>query len=154
MKFGPLELIKRTPKTRTLCYARSVAMPVIPGFSYTHRMADGWGNGYVALPPNHRHYKASYEDINSIFRGRLPECLTWSRKSTPIRIGVLPGRLWVVGFDTMHAWNNNNVHTKEWVIKATVRLEYLLNETDAMARRRKLKKRNVSKKKKKIINHK
>lgn len=147
MIFGPLQMIKKNHKTGTSCLIMRVQMytPARPHWPFTlPAFADGWGNGYVAIPLSNKYYRWNYERLNSEFSGRLPETLTFSRAQNRW-LATAPGGTWIVGFDTLHAWNNADEHNRDWVIAATRRLEYLLNEDRAITRRRKLKKRNICK---------
>ena len=76
----------------------------------------GWGNGYVKLPKGHKYYGMDYSDIHV----DAPGGLTYS---------VQEGDEWVVGFDTMHYWNNSIDHNKDYVLTQTILLLYELYNT-------------------------
>ncbi len=73
----------------------------------------GWGNGYVKLPKNHKYYGVDYDNIPV----DAPGGLTYSEQD---------GDEWVVGFDTMHSWNNAVEHDKDYVLTETMLLLYEL----------------------------
>lgn len=74
-----------------------------------HILPRGWGNGYVAVPPNHPAYKMDYDTL--IFPLEVHGGLTYSNFGDGV---TAPKEWWVFGFDTSH-WDDN---LEKWGKKA------------------------------------
>ena len=57
----------------------------------------GWGNGYVAIPKNHKLYGVQYDDIDVDVHGGL----TFSDHGITGQPDDTKG-MWIIGFDTLH----------------------------------------------------
>lgn len=67
-------------------------------------MEKGWGNGYVALPPEHPYHGIGYDSIEVDVHGGLTYAEEAHRfKDRPTEI---PDDYWILGFDTSHLNNN------------------------------------------------
>lgn len=74
----------------------------------------GWGNGYVALPKDHKYYGVDYDSIPVDIHGGLTFSDEWQ--------DWMPEEFkdcWIVGFDTAHYGDN---HTKQEVENETIHL--------------------------------
>jgi hypothetical protein len=85
----------------------------------------GWGNGYVAIPKEHPYFGVNYNDIDDI---DINGGLTYSDSSIIGQPSETKG-MWIVGFDTLHSWDNSTMWPNEQsVMKEAERLkEQLLN---------------------------
>jgi len=74
-------------------------------------LPNGWGNGYVAIPPSHPLWGVDYSDVNDI---DVHGGLTYSELKIPHMTGKgfsdIPSNYWVFGFDTSH-WDDTE---KKW----------------------------------------
>lgn len=104
----------------------SILKFVDPGWEW------GWGNGYVIIPPDHPYYKKHHTKIpvnvhggltysqdiklckKSSYWTRVPEVANWE------------GEGWIVGFDTSHAYDNEETWSKENVEIETNKLKLQL----------------------------
>lgn len=77
----------------------------------------GWGNGYVAVPPNHPAYKMDYATI--MYPLDVHGGLTYSNFGDGVDA---PEDWWVFGFDTSHYMDNILIWPKEAVEAETRRL--------------------------------
>jgi hypothetical protein len=81
------------------------------------KFAQGWGNGYVVIPVAHPLHGVHYDMIDIDVHGGL----TFSELVDDVLIENFAGKLseedkgcWVVGFDTAHAYSNEE-HTRAFV---------------------------------------
>jgi len=94
----------------------------IPG---THGMVRGWGNGYVALPPDHPFFGVDYDKI-------------------PVRIhcdldyGEMNGTHWIVGFSTSHVGDTPEDWPRSRVRDETLSLFKQLKELESKNRIRRI----------------
>ena len=68
----------------------------------------GWGNGYVALPPEHPCHGKDYNDIYQEHDIIVNGGLTFSESASNLDWEEIPTGCethWIVGFDTMHSWD-------------------------------------------------
>jgi hypothetical protein len=82
----------------------------------------GWGNGYVFLDETHPVYGLPYGDIHLTDIGAVPGGITYSQWSNELgeqEFDLKSGKYWVVGFDTVHSFNNSS-HNKQWVYNHTL----------------------------------
>ena len=77
--------------------------------------AGGWGNGYVAIPKEHPCFEMNYDDINGI---EVNGGLTFSDDGIRGQPEETKG-MWIVGFDTLHSWDNMG----RWPDEASVMAE-------------------------------
>jgi signal peptidase I len=84
---------------------------------FIKRLAGGWGNGYVAVPPTHPAYKMDYDTLmyNINVHGNLTYSQFGDGKNAP-------KEWWVFGFDTNHYTDDINIWPKEAVEAETKRL--------------------------------
>ena len=77
----------------------------------------GWGNGYVAVMPDHPLYEVDYNDVNVDVHGGL----TYSGYADNLRgfDNQMPPKSWVFGFDTLHTGDDMT----QWPDKASVLAE-------------------------------
>ncbi len=66
----------------------------------------GWGNGYVAVMPDHPLYMMDYNKIHEQFNIDVHGGLTYSDFFKSFKniknVPNLPDNAWVIGFDTLH----------------------------------------------------
>ena len=103
---------------------------VVKGFEFksvkvklNQKLPNGWGNGYVAVPPSHPLWGVSYFDLEDIdVHGRL----TYSEMNDVPGIFIdhpeIPNNYWVFGFDTKHWDDTEKKWPKEAVEAETKRL--------------------------------
>lgn len=83
----------------------------------------GWGNGYVCLPKDHPCYGMDYNIIHNNYKIHINGGLTFSESSDNIGWDEVPkGDYWIVGFDTVHSWDNLEMWPKESVEDETKKL--------------------------------
>lgn len=75
----------------------------------------GWGNGYVALPSTHPFYGLNYDEIDE--HVNVHGGLTYSKSYTHEN-----EMYWLIGFDTMHGFDDPIRSDKEFVINETLDL--------------------------------
>lgn len=84
----------------------------------------GWGNGYVAISPNHPLYGKSYDESNNELQCNVD--LTYANYASRLRIPKkynVPEKWWTFGFDTFHYdmnmdnWNMNRVLEETLILK-------------------------------------
>ena len=91
-------------------------------------MPFGWGNGYVALPPEHTLHGLGYDEeavANLDVHGGITFAEILDVDSLLISEGYVDAKLvghWVLGFDTAHDGDSLATWSKEAVIKETLRL--------------------------------
>ena len=75
----------------------------------------GWGNGYVALPSTHPFYGLDYDEIDQHVdvHGGLTYSQSYVHENETY---------WLIGFDTMHGFDNPEHSNKEYVINETLNL--------------------------------
>lgn len=89
----------------------------------------GWGNGYVAIPPNHKYYGIDYDNIPVDVHGGLTfgqMVKTMNKNQWP----NLPENIenwYVIGFDTAHVNDNLSNWPKKRVLKETLKLKEQLS---------------------------
>ena len=114
----------------------------------------GWGNGYVAVPPEHPLWGITYMDdrfpsLNvhggvtftepvllgkrtSTSKREVKDDYVGKRQpllqSAELLDGEVPGAWWLIGFDTVHVDDNENNWPKERVIDETNELKNQLNK--------------------------
>ena len=76
----------------------------------------GWGNGYVGVPPNHPWFGKDYNELDVDVHGGL----TFSNKAAPKE---QPDSYWWIGFDTCHYQDNKYNCSKEYVEQQTQQLK-------------------------------
>jgi hypothetical protein len=84
----------------------------------------GWGNGYVAVPPNHPLHGVDFssweDDVPSL---NIEREITWSRSAGSLKNEpTLPSDWWVIGFDTCYRRDNLETCPKEYVEELTEKL--------------------------------
>ena len=94
---------------------------VVKGFEFksvklNQRLANGWGNGYVAVPPSHPLWGVDYNNVDDI---DVHGGLTYSEFGDG---KYAPRDWWVLGFDTAHFGDNIEKWSKEAVEAETKRL--------------------------------
>lgn len=85
----------------------------------------GWGNGYVLIPPGHPLYGLSYLNINNIdVHGGLTfsEFVTDEMIETHQELLESDKGMWMIGFDTLHAWDSQSSCPKKYVKREADRL--------------------------------
>ena len=82
---------------------------------WTFKSEHGWGNGYVALPSTHPFYGLDYDEING--HVGVHGGLTYSKSYVHEN-----EMYWLIGFDTMHIFDNPICSDKEFVINETLDL--------------------------------
>ena len=87
----------------------------------------GWGNGYVALPPEHPYYLKDYDDIpvdvhGGLTFGSLARRFKWEE------IQDIPDDYYIIGFDTAHLGDNRTIWTEQDVITETLNLKEQLEK--------------------------
>ena len=75
----------------------------------------GWGNGYVALPSTHPFYGLDYDEIDK--HVNVHGGLTYSKSYVHE-----DEMYWLIGFDTMHVFDDPENSNKEYVITETLNL--------------------------------
>ena len=88
-----------------------------PGVELEH----GWGNGYVAISPNHPYHGLHCDDIEiqvhgGFTYGNLAEHCSFKPK-------YIPNDYWIYGFDTGHAWDNAENWPKNMVMAETMQVK-------------------------------
>ena len=75
----------------------------------------GWGNGYVALPSTHPFYGLNYDEIDKHVgvHGGLTYSESYVHENETY---------WLIGFDTMHVFDDPENSNKEYVITETLNL--------------------------------
>ena len=83
----------------------------------------GWGNGYVALPSTHPFYGLDYNKIDKHVdvHGGLTYSESYVHENETY---------WLIGFDTMHGFDNPEDSNKEYVIAETLNLLKCLNNIE------------------------
>jgi len=84
----------------------------------------GWGNGYVAIPPNHPLHGIDFmsweENVPYL---NIPREITWCDYAGRLRHELeIPSDWWVIGFDTTYRRDNLENCPKEYVEELTERL--------------------------------
>lgn len=72
-------------------------------------MERGWGNGYVAIPPDHKYHGKHYDDLDIEVHGGL----TFTGNAHLFPDQDLPDSYWVIGFDTAHYGDTKETWPKE-----------------------------------------
>jgi hypothetical protein len=85
----------------------------------------GWGNGYVAVPPNHPAYKMDYDTL--LYSIDVHGGLTYTDWGNGENA---PKNWWVFGFDTNHFGDNIEKWPEEAVIEETMNLFWQLVELE------------------------
>jgi hypothetical protein len=70
----------------------------------------GWGNGYIGIPQKHPWFEKHYDDIPCEVHGGL----TYSDHNNPTTRKA-DKDIWWIGFDTMHAYDNQGNCSKTYV---------------------------------------
>ena len=83
--------------------------------SWRYSLERGWGNGYVALPSTHPFYGLDYNELNEHID--VHGGLTYSKSYT-----YEDEVYWLIGFDTMHGFDDPIRSDKEFVINETLDL--------------------------------
>lgn len=83
--------------------------------SWRYSLEHGWGNGYVALPSTHPFYGLNYDEIDE--HVDVHGGLTYSKSYTHEN-----EMYWLIGFDTMHGFDDPIRSDKEFVINETLDL--------------------------------
>lgn len=74
---------------------------------------DIWFNGYIVIPKNNRYYDMCYEGIN--FEIEVHGGFTYSNYNNGIFDNLEQGK-YVIGFDTLHYYDDHNTKNKEFVL--------------------------------------
>lgn len=107
----------KTIKTQPIQKLISFVLPSpLPGHG-------GWGNGYVALPPGHPCYGLDYDTIHDRYDINVNGGLTYSEPYDVTRDPAECIGMWIVGFDTMHAWDSISNWPKGAVLLEALRLQ-------------------------------
>ena len=93
----------------------------------------GWGNGYIVIPKNHPFYKMHYNEIHEkydidvhggfTFAGEAKE-MSWPE----VKDHMKKNDLWILGFDTNHAWDTEEKWPKREILKHTREIANKLNK--------------------------
>lgn len=102
-------------------------------FTRENFMDFGWGNGYVIIPKEHKLYGKDYDEIqqSSIPTLEINGGLTFSAYAQELDWPEIPEKDkdgWVVGFDTMHAWDTLEAWSKEKVLEEAENLKQQLEK--------------------------
>jgi len=109
---------------------------VVKGFEFksvklNQRIPNGWGNGYVAVPPSHPLWGVHYDNVDDI---DVHGGLTYSEMNDIPGLFVgrpeIPRNYWVFGFDTKHWYDTEEKWPKEAVEAETKRLFCQLMEIE------------------------
>lgn len=98
-------------------------------------MEMGYANGYVAISPEHPLWRAHYGSCDIDVWGGLTfsddaDCIQeWDNVEMidNVKQTDIPQDWWVLGFDTMHAYDGAQ-HDREWVIAETRRMQQQLEK--------------------------
>lgn len=93
--------------------------------TWLREILHGWGNGYVALPDTHRMFGISYDNIPVSVYGGLTFASYIKDELHAFKCGF-PASFaghYVVGFDTSHGGDSEDICT----------IEYLLQQTKSLA---------------------
>lgn len=93
--------------------------------TWLNGLSHGWGNGYVVIPNGHKLHGCPYDDMDVHVNGGLTfaemaDSCDWEELDESDLGG------WVVGFDTCHAWDNQDNWAKEAVENETEKLKLQL----------------------------
>lgn len=106
-----MDLEKIESKNNLIAFIREITWTK----NWTFKSEHGWGNGYVALPSTHPFYGLDYNEINE--HVNVHGGLTFSGSYT-----YEDKVYWLIGFDTMHGFDNPEDSNKEYVIAETLDL--------------------------------
>ena len=83
--------------------------------SWRYSLEHGWGNGYAALPSTHPFYGLDYDKIDEHVEvhGGLTYSESYAHENETY---------WLIGFDTMHGFDDPIRSDKEFVINETLDL--------------------------------
>lgn len=102
---------------------------VVKGFEFktatlNRPMPNGWGNGYVAVPPSHPLWGVDYGNVDQHLD--VHGGLTYSELKVSYMTGKgfpdIPDNYWIFGFDTKHWDDTEEKWPKEAVEAETKRL--------------------------------
>lgn len=84
----------------------------------------GWGNGYVLIPEGHPLHGKRYNDIEVGVHGGLTfsELVDEEMIKNWDELTEADKGMWMIGFDTAHAWDNLSTCPKEYVQNEADRL--------------------------------
>lgn len=93
----------------------------------------GYANGYVAIPPEHPLFGSHYDYPEIYIHGGLTYSgptervfEIFDKRAIEMLDGDIPEGYWVFGFDTLHAGDNPDTHSRKWCIEETNRLKNIL----------------------------
>lgn len=96
----------------------------------------GWGNGYVAIPPNHPGWGKDWETTSPYLdvHGGVTLCGKFHEPWRKIEGEVIPEEItkdwWIVGFDTGHWGDNEHDQNEAFVRNET---EHLLRQIEELS---------------------
>jgi len=87
----------------------------------------GWGNGYILIPKGHRMHGVDYDDIPVDVHGGLTFAILVNAKTVKEWEGLGMDEsdigTWMVGFDTVHAYDTPISCPESYVINETENLK-------------------------------
>ena len=119
-----------------------------------HDYPSGWGNGYMAVPPEHPLWGKTYFDDDfpdlavhggvtftepCVYGDRTATSLReivprmvgkrcWQLRNGELLDGEIPDDWWLIGFDTSHVYDNDDNWSRERVIDEVTELQQQLEQ--------------------------